>query len=62
MVRLAVVVRERRVVEEVVLFEQVDGGLAQLVERGAVAAWFFAGQRGRDGDAVFEDFALLCGC
>lgn len=62
MVRLAVVVRERRVVEEVVLFEQVYGGLAQLVERGAVAAWFFAGQRGRDGDAVFKDFALLCGC
>ena len=59
---LAVVVRERRTVEEVVLFEQIDSGLAQLVERGAVAAWFFAGQRSRDGDEVFEDFALLCGC
>ena len=59
---LAVVVRERRAVEGVVLFEQIDGRLAQLVERGAVTAWFFAGRRGRDGDAVFEDFALLRGC
>jgi hypothetical protein len=38
----AVVVRERRVPQEVMILEQRDGAFAELVQRSAVAAWSLA--------------------
>lgn len=54
-----VVVRERRVVEEAVFFQQRNGRLAELVEGRAVAAGPAAREGGAEVDAVLEDVALL---
>ena len=55
-------VREGGVVQEGVFFKEGDGGLAELVERRAVADGCTACEFSAQVDAVREDVVFLRGC